>query len=94
MSSANRLRRFKLPCELKGALLEQPAKHIDQIVLLAELAQNADDPLSQASEIASAPLPPTARRLLVRVHVQDGVTTIDVRHHGRPINDNTALMPS
>ena len=58
----------------------------DDSVLL-ELAQNADDALSQASEIAGAPLPPTARRLLVRVHFRDGVTTIDVRHHGRPIND-------
>jgi hypothetical protein len=58
----------------------------DDSVLL-ELAQNADDALSQASEIAGAPLPPTARRLLVGVHVKDGVTTIDVRHHGRPIND-------
>lgn len=58
----------------------------DDSVLL-ELAQNADDALSQASEIARAPLPPGARRLVVRVHVQDGVTTIDVRHHGRPIND-------
>ena len=58
----------------------------DDSVLL-ELAQNADDALSQASEIAGAPLPPRARRLLVRVHVQDGAKTVDVMHHGRPIND-------
>ena len=58
----------------------------DDSVLL-ELAQNADDALSQASEIVDAPLPPAARRLVVCIHVQDGVTTIDVRHHGRPIND-------
>jgi hypothetical protein len=55
--------------------------------VLLELAQNADDALAQAREIASAPLPKAARRLVVRVHVQDGVTTIDVRHYGRPIND-------
>ena len=55
--------------------------------VLLELAQNADDALAQAREIASAPLPEAARRLVVRVHVQDGVTTIDVTHYGRPIND-------
>ena len=43
--------------------------------VLLELAQNADDALSQASEIADRPLPPVARRLVVRVHVLDGVTT-------------------
>jgi hypothetical protein len=58
----------------------------DDSVLL-ELAQNADDALSQAVEIAGSPLPLTARGLWVRVHILDGVTTIDVRHHGRPIND-------
>jgi hypothetical protein len=55
--------------------------------VLMELAQNADDALSQAAEIAHAPLPLVARRLVVRVYVREGVTTIDVVHHGRPIND-------
>jgi hypothetical protein len=55
--------------------------------VLLELAQNADDALSQAAEIAHKPLSAAARRLVLRVHTHDGVTTIDVRHHGRPIND-------
>lgn len=55
--------------------------------VLLELAQNADDALSQAAEIAGSPLPPAARRLIVRVAERDGVPTIDVIHYGRSIND-------
>ncbi|WP_294539771.1 hypothetical protein [uncultured Rhodoblastus sp.] len=55
--------------------------------VLLELAQNADDALAQASEIANTSLPPSTRGLLVRVHLQNGATIIDVRHYGRPIND-------
>jgi hypothetical protein len=55
--------------------------------VLLELAQNADDALSQAAEMAHKPLSAAARRLVLRVHTHDGVKTIDVRHHGRPIND-------
>lgn len=54
---------------------------------LLELAQNADDAVSQASEIAGAPMPLAARRLVVRVHCESGQTTIDVTHYGRPINE-------
>jgi hypothetical protein len=55
--------------------------------VLLELAQNADDALSQAAEIAGAPLPSAARRLVVRVKDQDGSLTVEVMHYGRPIND-------
>ncbi len=55
--------------------------------VLLELAQNADDALSQASEIANHPLPLEVRKLVVHVHDQDGTTIIDVKHYGRPIND-------
>jgi len=55
--------------------------------VLLELAQNADDALAQAAEIAGGPLPPAARRLIVRVHRPDGLPTVDVIHYGRPINE-------
>ena len=55
--------------------------------VLLELAQNADDALAQATEIARGPLPASARRLLIRVHQRGGVPTVDVVHYGRPIND-------
>ena len=58
----------------------------DDSVLL-ELAQNADDALAEAAEIEGGPLPPTARRLLIRVHEHDGTPTVDVMHWGRPINE-------
>jgi hypothetical protein len=55
--------------------------------VLLELAQNADDALAQASEIAVGEIPTAARRLLVRVHRDGGVPCVDVLHYGRPIND-------
>jgi hypothetical protein len=55
--------------------------------VLLELVQNADDALAQAREIARVPLSTAARRLIVRVHIQDRVTTIGVTHYGRPVND-------
>ncbi len=55
--------------------------------VLLELAQNADDALAQAAEIAGCAPPSAACRLVVRVHEHLGVPTIDVIHHGRPIND-------
>ena len=58
----------------------------DDSVLL-ELAQNADDALAQAAEIKGGPMPPTACRLVVRVHQDEGTPTVDVAHWGRPIND-------
>jgi hypothetical protein len=58
----------------------------DDSVLL-ELAQNADDALAQAAEIAGGSLPSAVRRLVVRVHAREAAPTIDVIHYGRPIND-------
>ena len=55
--------------------------------VLLELAQNADDALAEAAEIKDGPLPPSACRLLIRVHEHDGTPTVDVLHWGRPIND-------
>ena len=55
--------------------------------VLLELAQNADDALAQAAEIEGGSLPPTARRLFIRVHEHDGLPTVDIMHWGRPIND-------
>ena len=55
--------------------------------VLLELAQNADDALAEAAEIKGGPLPPTTRRLLMRVHEHDGTPTVDIVHWGRPIND-------
>ena len=55
--------------------------------VLLELAQNADDALAEAAEIKGGPLPPTTRRLLIRVHENDDTPTVDVMHWGRPIND-------
>lgn len=55
--------------------------------VLLELAQNADDALAQAAEIAGGPPPLAARRLLVRVHEDDDQPTVDITHYGRPIND-------
>ena len=54
---------------------------------LLELAQNADDALSEAAEIEAGPLSQGARRLLIRVHDHDDAPTVDVMHWGRPIND-------
>lgn len=55
--------------------------------VLLELAQNADDALAQAAEIAGGSLPSAARRLVIQVHEVDGQPTVDVTHHGRAIND-------
>ena len=55
--------------------------------VLLELAQNADDALAEAAEIEGGPLPPAARRLMIRVHEHDGTPTVDVMHWGRSIND-------
>ncbi len=55
--------------------------------VLLELAQNADDALTQTAEIAGGSVSPAARRLLVRVDEHDGIPTLDVTHFGRPIND-------
>ena len=55
--------------------------------VLLELAQNADDALAEAAEIKGGPLPPTTRRLLIRVHEHGGTPTVDVMHWGRLIND-------
>jgi len=66
----------------------------DDSVLL-ELAQNADDALAQSAEIAGGELPTAVRRLVVRVHVCEAASTIDVIHYGRPINDTGgAAFPS
>ena len=54
--------------------------------VLLELAQNADDALTQAAQIKGGPLPPATRKLLIQVHDHDG-PTLDVTHWGRPIND-------
>ena len=54
--------------------------------VLLELAQNADDALTQAVQIKGGPLPPATRQLLIQVHDHDG-PTLDVTHWGRPIND-------
>ena len=55
--------------------------------VLLELVQNADDALAQAAEIAGGQLPQAARKIVVRVHKHNGVTTVDLKHFGRPIND-------
>src|SRR5262249_15168291 len=58
----------------------------DDSVLL-ELAQNADDALAQAAEIAGGALPSAVCRFVVRVHPRGAASMIDVFHYGRPIND-------
>ncbi len=55
--------------------------------VLLELAQNADDALAEASEIGGGHVPLGTRRFVVRVHENDGASTVDVMHWGRPIND-------
>ena len=85
-----------------AALIEEPQcqrflwKRVNELMrrygygedgVLLELAQNADDALAEAAEIKGGPLPPSARRLLVRVHEPDGTPTVDVLHWGRPVND-------
>ncbi len=55
--------------------------------VLLELAQNADDALAEASEIGGGHVPLGTRRFVVRVHENDGTSTVDVMHWGRPIND-------
>lgn len=55
--------------------------------VLLELAQNADDALAQAAEIAGDGLPANVRRFVVRVHERGGVSIVDVIYHGRPVND-------
>ena len=55
--------------------------------VLLELAQNADDALAQAAEIAGGSLPHSTRRFCVSVHEVGGTPTVDVMHWGRPIND-------
>ena len=54
--------------------------------VLLELAQNADDALTQAAQIKGGPLPPATRKLLIQFHDHDG-PTLDITHWGRPIND-------
>ena len=58
--------------------------------VLLELAQNSDDALAEAAEIKGGPLPPTDRRLFIRVHEHNETPTVDVMHWGRPINDTGA----
>jgi hypothetical protein len=54
--------------------------------ILFELAQNADDALSQAAEIAGKQLPKDISKLIIRVsHLER--KTIDIIHYGRPINE-------
>ena len=55
--------------------------------VLLELAQNADDALTQAAEIEGRPLPSDSRRFEVRVQEIDETPTVDVMHWGRIIND-------
>ncbi len=55
--------------------------------VLLELAQNADDALEQATEIARAPLSAVARRIVIHVHEVNGHPTVDFTHYGRAIND-------
>lgn len=66
-------------------LMQRYGYRADSVLL--ELTQNADDALAQAAEIKGGSLAPEARRLVVRVHQQDGMQTVDILHHGRPIND-------
>jgi FtsZ-binding cell division protein ZapB len=54
--------------------------------ILLELAQNADDALSQAAEIAGKQLPKDICKLIIRVSDLER-KTIDIIHYGRPIND-------
>ena len=54
--------------------------------ILMELAQNADDALSQSAEIAGKPLPKEIRKL--KIHISNNKDSIiDIIHYGRPIND-------
>jgi len=55
--------------------------------VLVELAQNADDALTQSLAICGSPLPIDVSKLIVKVSNNDEVTTIDVIHYGRPINE-------
>ena len=55
--------------------------------VLLELAQNADDALTQAVKIKGGPLTCASRRFLVRVEEIDDTPTVDVMHWGRTIND-------
>jgi len=55
--------------------------------ILLELAQNADDALSQSAEMERSELPDAPRRLIIRTSQQSDVPTIDVIHYGRPINE-------
>ena len=66
-------------------LMERFGYRADSVLL--ELAQNADDALAQAAEIAGGALPPAARRLVIQVHEVAGVPSVDITHHGRAIND-------
>ena len=59
----------------------------EQDSVLLELAQNADDALAEAAEINGGSLSCTIRRLVVRVHEDEGTPTVDIVHWGRPIND-------
>ena len=66
-------------------LIERFGYGADSVLL--ELVQNADDALAQAAEIAGGRLPLAAGQVVVRVHEYNGVTTVDLKHFGRPIND-------
>ena len=59
----------------------------DEASVLLELAQNADDALAQAAEIKGSNLPSNACRLVIDVQKRGCTNTIDVTHHGRPINE-------
>ncbi len=67
------------------SLIERYGYREDSILL--ELAQNADDALSQSAEMKRSELPDAARRLIIHSSLQSDVPTLDVIHYGRPINE-------
>jgi hypothetical protein len=66
-------------------MMQQYGYREDSVLL--ELAQNADDALSQAAEISGQELSRQACRLIVRVAADGDSPTVDIIHYGRPIND-------
>jgi hypothetical protein len=54
--------------------------------VLFELCQNADDALAQR-EAVRGPVPEAARVVTIRLHTVGGARTLDLLHHGRPINE-------
>lgn len=55
--------------------------------VLLELSQNADDALAQSAEISGKDLPPEVQCLFIRVKRHDGKPAIEIKYHGRPINE-------